>query len=112
MNIITTSIDGTAATSEYFALAQSDDGRFEWFHGSEGYFRYQGRNVYCQYPDADLPGEIVAAGRAFVCEVLAERERRHTDHAVTAYDFLPESDHDHNCPANFGGACECDVRTR
>lgn len=22
-----------------------------------------------------------------------------------------EPEHDHNCPARFGGACECDVRT-
>lgn len=31
------------------------------------------------------------------------------------YGLIPvrqaEPQHDHNCPARFGGACECDVRT-
>lgn len=113
MTIITTEIDGTTpTTSEYFPLAYSADGRFEWFHGSEGYFRYQGRDIYCQHPDGDLAPDVIAAGRAFVCAVLDEREQRHINHAITADDFLPESAHDHNCPAAFGGACECDVRTR
>jgi hypothetical protein len=111
MAITTTNIDGTPNTTANFHLAQSIDGQFAWYFGSEGYFRYAGRNIYCQHPDADLSAEVVAAGRAFVGEVMAERESRYMSHAVTAWDFVP-SDHDGNCPANLGGACECDVRTR
>lgn len=36
--------------------------------------------------------------------------------APQLYGLIPiqarEPQHDHNCPARFGGACECDVRTR
>ncbi len=102
MEIITQShISERHAQGPNFPMAESADGLYSWHHGSPGYVsiscaltglsdntagRIGRRVIYLQYPDADVPAELVAGARAFakaVRDLKAERERTE-DEAATA----------------------------
>lgn len=102
MEIITRShIDERHAASPYFSSAESADGLYSWIAGSPGYVSIncatsglrdntmgkRGRHViYPQYPDPELPAELLAGARAFLAAIHRLQEARQEAEERAAWD--------------------------